>query len=81
MYEPTILLDATPNIKIAREETFGPVAALFRFWDVAEAIAIANDTEFGLASYFYGTDISRVWRVAEGLEYGIVGANTGLIST
>ena len=80
-YEPTILLDATPNMKIAREETFGPVAALFRFRDEAEAIAMANDTEFGLASYFYGRDISRVWRVAEGLEYGIVGVNTGLIST
>ena len=80
-YEPTILLDVTPNMEIAREETFGPVAALFRFRDDAEAIAMANDTEFGLASYFYGRDISRVWRVAEGLEYGIVGVNTGLIST
>jgi succinate-semialdehyde dehydrogenase/glutarate-semialdehyde dehydrogenase len=80
-YEPTILLDATPDMKIAREETFGPVAALFRFQDDAEAIAMANDTEFGLASYFYGRDISRVWRVAEGLEYGMVGVNTGLIST
>ncbi len=80
-YEPTILLEATPDMKIAREETFGPVAALFRFRDDAEAIAMANDTEFGLASYFYGRDISRVWRVAEGLEYGIVGVNTGLIST
>ena len=80
-YEPTILLDATPDMMIAREETFGPVAALFRFKDDAEAIAMANDTEFGLASYFYGRDISRVWRIAEGLEYGMVGVNTGLIST
>lgn len=80
-YEPTILLDATPDMQIAREETFGPVAALFRFKDDAEAISMANDTEFGLASYFYGRDISRVWRVAESLEYGIVGVNTGLIST
>ncbi len=80
-YEPTILLDATPDMKIACEETFGPVAALFRFQDDAEALAMANDTEFGLASYFYGRDLRRVWRVAEGLEYGIVGVNTGLIST
>ncbi|MES2536196.1 MAG: NADP-dependent succinate-semialdehyde dehydrogenase [Pseudomonadota bacterium] len=80
-FEPTILLDATPAMKIAREETFGPVAALFRFKDEAEAIRMANDTEFGLAAYFYGRDIGRVWRVGEALEYGIVGINTGLIST
>jgi succinate-semialdehyde dehydrogenase/glutarate-semialdehyde dehydrogenase len=79
--EPTVLTGATPDMKIAREETFGPVAALFRFHDDAEAIRMANDTEFGLASYFYGRDMQRVWRVAEGLEYGIVGVNTGLIST
>ena len=66
---------------LAREETFGPVAPLFRFETEADAIALANDTEFGLAAYFYGRDIGRVWRVAEALEYGIVGINTGLIST
>jgi succinate-semialdehyde dehydrogenase/glutarate-semialdehyde dehydrogenase len=66
---------------VAREETFGPVAPLFRFKTEAEAIRMANDTEFGLASYFYARDIGRVWRVAEALEYGIVGINTGLIST
>ena len=65
----------------AREETFGPVAPLFRFTSEAEAIVLANDTEFGLAAYFYGRDINRVWRVAEALEYGIVGINTGIIST
>ena len=64
-----------------REETFGPVAPLFRFKTEEEAIALANDTEFGLASYFYARDIGRVWRVAEALEYGIVGVNTGIIST
>jgi succinate-semialdehyde dehydrogenase/glutarate-semialdehyde dehydrogenase len=66
---------------IAREETFGPVAPLFRFESEADAIALANATEFGLAAYFYGRDIGRVWRVAEALEYGIIGVNTGLIST
>jgi succinate-semialdehyde dehydrogenase/glutarate-semialdehyde dehydrogenase len=66
---------------VAREETFGPLAPIFRFRDDAEAIRMANDTEFGLASYFYSRDISRVWRVAEALEYGMVGINTGLIST
>ena len=66
---------------VAREETFGPVAPLFRFKTEQEAVQMANDTEFGLASYFYSQDISRVWRVAEALEYGIVGINTGLIST
>jgi succinate-semialdehyde dehydrogenase/glutarate-semialdehyde dehydrogenase len=65
---------------VAREETFGPVAPLFRFRDEAEVLALANDTEFGLASYFYARDIGRVWRVAEGLESGMVGVNTGLIS-
>jgi succinate-semialdehyde dehydrogenase / glutarate-semialdehyde dehydrogenase len=66
---------------VAREETFGPVASLFRFTTDDEAIAMANDTEFGLAAYFYGRDIARVWRVAEALEAGMVGINTGLIST
>ncbi len=80
-FEPTILADVTPAMLVAREETFGPVAPLFRFKTEAEAIELANATEFGLASYFYGRDIGRVWRVAEALEYGIVGVNTGLIST
>lgn len=80
-FEPTVLTDVTPQMAIAREETFGPVAPLFRFKTEAEAIALANDTEFGLAAYFYGRDIARVWRVAEALEYGIVGINSGLIST
>jgi succinate-semialdehyde dehydrogenase/glutarate-semialdehyde dehydrogenase len=68
-------------MKLAREETFGPLAGVIRFTDEAEAIRMANDTEFGLASYFYASDLSRVWRVAEGLEAGMVGINTGLIST
>jgi len=80
-FEPTVLTDVTPQMAVAREETFGPVAPLFRFKTEAEAIALANDTEFGLAAYFYGRDLARVWRVAEALEYGIVGINTGLIST
>ena len=80
-FEPTILTDVTPQMAVAREETFGPVAPLFRFRDEAEAITLANDTEFGLAAYFYGRDVGRIWRVAEALEYGIVGINTGLIST
>ncbi len=80
-FEPTILADVTPAMLVAREETFGPVAPLFRFKTEAEAIRLANDTEFGLASYFYGRDIMRVWRVAEALEYGMVGINTGIIST
>jgi succinate-semialdehyde dehydrogenase/glutarate-semialdehyde dehydrogenase len=80
-YQPTVLADATTDMLIFREETFGPVAPLFRFKTEAEAIAMANDTEFGLASYFYGRDIARVWRVAEALEYGMVGINEGLIST
>ena len=80
-FEPTILTGVTPAMKVAREETFGPVAPLFRFKDEADAIRMSNDTEFGLAAYFYGRDIGRVWRVAEALEYGIVGINTGIIST
>ena len=78
---PTVLTGTTAAMRIANEETFGPVAPLFRFQDEDEAIAMANDTEFGLAAYFYGRDIGRIWRVAEALEYGIVGINTGLIST
>ncbi|MBW7861017.1 MAG: NADP-dependent succinate-semialdehyde dehydrogenase [Rhodocyclaceae bacterium] len=80
-FEPTILTDVTPAMLVAREETFGPVAPLFRFRDEAEAIRMANDTEFGLAAYFYAAGMSRVWRVSEALEYGIVGINTGIIST
>ncbi|HEV8015905.1 MAG TPA: NADP-dependent succinate-semialdehyde dehydrogenase [Stellaceae bacterium] len=80
-FEPTVLADVTTQMKIAREETFGPVAPLFRFSREDEAIAMANDTEFGLAAYFYGNDMRRVWRVAEALEFGIVGINEGIIST
>jgi succinate-semialdehyde dehydrogenase/glutarate-semialdehyde dehydrogenase len=80
-FEPTILTDVTPAMKVTREETFGPVSPLFRFKTDDEAIRLANDTEFGLASYFYARDLGRVWRVAEALESGIVGINTGLIST
>jgi succinate-semialdehyde dehydrogenase / glutarate-semialdehyde dehydrogenase len=80
-FEPTILTGVTPQMAVAREETFGPVAPIFRFRDEAEAVALANATEFGLAAYFYGRDVARIWRVAEALEYGIVGINTGLIST
>jgi succinate-semialdehyde dehydrogenase / glutarate-semialdehyde dehydrogenase len=80
-FEPTILADVTTSMLIAREETFGPVAPLFRFRTEEEAVALANDTPFGLASYFYGRDVGRVWRVAEALEAGMVGVNTGLIST
>ena len=80
-FEPTILTGVTTAMTISREETFGPVAPLFRFKTDTDAIAIANDTEFGLAAYFYGRDIARIWRVAEALEYGMVGINTGLIST
>ena len=80
-FQPTVLVDVTSSMMVAREETFGPVAPLFRFKTEEEAIAMANDTEFGLAAYFYGRDIGRVWRVAEALESGMVGINTGLIST
>jgi succinate-semialdehyde dehydrogenase/glutarate-semialdehyde dehydrogenase len=80
-YTPTVLANATVDMLCAREETFGPVAPVFRFETEAEVIALANNTEFGLASYFYSRDIGRVWRVAEALEYGMVGINTGLIST
>src|SRR3984957_16847674 len=80
-YQPTIVTNVTPNMLMAKEETFGPVAPLFRFETEADAVRMANDTEFGLASYFYTRDLARSWRVAEALEYGIVGLNTGLIST
>ena len=80
-FEPTVLADVTPGMMVAREETFGPVAPLFRFQSEEQAIQMANDTEFGLAAYFYSQNISRVWRVAEAVEYGIVGINTGIIST
>ena len=80
-FEPTVVTGATAEMLMAREETFGPVAPLFRFATEAEAIEMANDTEFGLAAYFYTRDLARSWRVAEALEYGIVGVNTGLIST
>ena len=80
-YTPTVLADVTPDMRCSREETFGPVAPVFRFKTEADAIALANNTEFGLASYFYSRDIGRIFRVAEALEYGMVGINTGLIST
>jgi succinate-semialdehyde dehydrogenase/glutarate-semialdehyde dehydrogenase len=80
-FEPTVLTGVTPTMLIASEETFGPVAPLFRFKTEEEAIALANDTPFGLASYFYTRDLGRAWRVAEGLEYGMVGINEGIIST
>jgi succinate-semialdehyde dehydrogenase/glutarate-semialdehyde dehydrogenase len=80
-YEPTVISDATKDMLAFREETFGPLAPVFKFSTEAEAIEMANDTEFGLAAYFYGQNISRIWRVAEALEYGMVGINEGLIST
>ncbi|MGB5219799.1 MAG: NAD-dependent succinate-semialdehyde dehydrogenase, partial [Polyangiales bacterium] len=80
-FQPTVLTDVSETMVVAREETFGPVAPLFRFETEEEAVRMANDTEFGLASYVYGGGLSRVWRVAEALAYGMVGINTGLIST
>jgi succinate-semialdehyde dehydrogenase/glutarate-semialdehyde dehydrogenase len=80
-YEPTVIAEASPAMKLAREEIFGPVAPLFRFHSDAEAVAMANATEFGLAAYFFSRDVGRVWRTAEALECGMVGVNTGLIST
>ena len=79
-FQPTVLANVTPQMKVAKEETFGPLAPLFRFETDQQAIEMANDTEFGLASYFYSRDIGRIWRAAEGLETGMVGINTGLIS-
>jgi succinate-semialdehyde dehydrogenase/glutarate-semialdehyde dehydrogenase len=80
-FEPTILSDVTSECACAHEEIFGPVVTLFRFHDEAEAIRMANDTQYGLAAYFYARDLGRVMRVAEGLEYGIIGINEGIIST
>lgn len=80
-FEPTVIAGATADMLLAREETFGPVAPVFRFSEETDAISLANSTEFGLASYFYTRDAGRIWRVAEALEYGIIGINTGLIST
>ncbi|WP_170403498.1 NAD-dependent succinate-semialdehyde dehydrogenase [Ruegeria arenilitoris] len=80
-FKPTVLTGVTQDMKVAKEETFGPIAPLFRFEDEADVVAMANDSEFGLASYFYSRDLNRVWRVAEALESGMVGINTGLIST
>ncbi len=80
-YEPTVIRDVTPEMAVAREETFGPLAPVFRFSDESEALQMANDTEFGLAAYLYTKDLGRAWRVGEGLEYGMVGINEGIIST
>ncbi len=80
-FEPTIVADVTPAMRLAREEIFGPVAPIFRFKTEEEAVRMANDTEFGLAAYFFSTDLGRAWRVSEALEYGMVGVNTGVIST
>ena len=80
-YEPTVLSGVTKEMLVAKEETFGPMAPVFKFETEEEAIETANDTEFGLAAYFYSRDIGRIWRVSEGLEYGIVGVNEGIIST
>jgi succinate-semialdehyde dehydrogenase / glutarate-semialdehyde dehydrogenase len=79
-FERTVLTDVTTDMVITKEETFGPVAPLYRFKSEADAVKMANDTEFGLASYFCSRDIGRIWRVAEALEYGIVGINEGIIS-
>jgi succinate-semialdehyde dehydrogenase / glutarate-semialdehyde dehydrogenase len=80
-FEPTIITGATSEMAVAREETFGPLSPLFRFKDEAEAVRMANDTEYGLASYFYTRDLGRAFRVSEALEYGLVGVNEGLITT
>ena len=80
-FEPTVVTGASADMQVAREETFGPLAALFKFATEADAVRMANDTEFGLAAYFYARDMGRIWRVSEALEYGIVGVNTGIIST
>jgi succinate-semialdehyde dehydrogenase/glutarate-semialdehyde dehydrogenase len=80
-YQPTILADVPKDAKVSHEETFGPLAPLFRFKTESEAVEMSNDTEFGLAAYFYSRDVGRIFRVAEALEYGIVGINEGLIST
>jgi succinate-semialdehyde dehydrogenase/glutarate-semialdehyde dehydrogenase len=80
-FQPTLLVDVTPTMEVTREETFGPLAPIYRFKTDEEGIKLANDTEFGLAAYFYARDVNRIWKVAEELESGIVGINTGLIST
>jgi succinate-semialdehyde dehydrogenase/glutarate-semialdehyde dehydrogenase len=80
-FEPTVVTGVTPSMLVAREETFGPIAPLFRFENEQDAIRMANDTEFGLAAYLYTRDLSRSWRVSEALEYGMVGLNTGMFST
>jgi succinate-semialdehyde dehydrogenase/glutarate-semialdehyde dehydrogenase len=80
-FEPTVLADVTPQMAVSHEETFGPVAPLIRFKTEDEVIGLANDTEFGLAGYFYSRDVGRIFRVAERMEAGIVGANVGIIST
>ena len=80
-FEPTILTGVTQNMTVSKEETFGPMAPLFKFENEDDVIAMANDTIFGLAAYFYAKDLSRVYKVAEALEYGIIGVNTGIIST
>jgi succinate-semialdehyde dehydrogenase/glutarate-semialdehyde dehydrogenase len=79
-YEATVMTGATPDMRVAREETFGPLAPVFRFSTEEEAIALANDTEFGLAAYFFASDNALIWRVGEALEFGIVGVNTGIVS-
>src|SRR5690606_9930241 len=79
-FQPTVLADVPPTALVARQETFGPLCALFRFETEAEAIAAANDTEFGLAAYLYSNDVNRCWRVSEQLEAGMIGINTGLLS-
>lgn len=80
-YEPTLLTGITPEMELAQQETFGPVAGVLRFRDEEEAVRIANDTPAGLAAYFYARDAARIWRVGEALEYGMVGINTGMVST
>ena len=80
-FQPTVLAEVNTDMKVTKEETFGPVAPLYRFDTEEQALQMANDTEFGLAAYFYSRDIGRIWRVMEGLEYGIVGVNEGIIST
>jgi succinate-semialdehyde dehydrogenase/glutarate-semialdehyde dehydrogenase len=80
-FQPTVLTDVSSDMAVASEETFGPLAPLFRFESEEQAVQMANDTEFGLASYFYSRDLARVWRVSEALEYGMVGINAGIIST
>src|SRR5699024_5546029 len=78
-FEPTVVTEVTSEMKVAREETFGPLAPLFRFKTEEEVVQMANDTEYGLAAYFYSRDLGRVWRVAEALEYGMVAVNTGIL--